>query len=210
VIPEKKMRALSLSILLLSATAFAGTPAPTTDPTVDWLMNQSTTAPATQPTTQPTPVFNSNATDSSLPGVIELSDGQILHGRLSTTEKKPLRLWIESKKDYQDIPLTSIQSIQAAVLWERDEPEWHFKSTGSDIKEFTGKTYPARETSYRFTLTDGQIIDGSVVAPLILTTPAGSVNFILHKRDKGQTGQTLNQLVYITRVGLGETGSGKK
>jgi hypothetical protein len=83
------------------------------------------------------------------------------------------------------------------VLWERDEKEWHFKESGSDIKEFNGKTYPNRETQYTFTLLNGQTLSGGVVEPLYLQTPDGPVLFALHKRDKGEVGQTLKQLVYV-------------
>jgi hypothetical protein len=203
-----RLRAIALSILLISANALAQPPA--TDPTVDWLMGRATTAPTSQPSTQPVGVFKSTEEDGSRLGVIELSDGRRIRGRIGTTAEKPLRVWVEDRKEYQDVPFERIQTIEANVLWERDEPEWRFAASGSNVKEYSGKTYPGRETNYKLTLTGGLIIDGGVVAPLTITTGTGSEVFVLHKRDKGSVGQTLNQLVYVKRVQWDESGSESK
>jgi hypothetical protein len=183
------MRAI-IPILLLANIAMAA------DPTVDWLMQQATTAPTSQPSTQPTAVFHSDDPPVGRQGTIELSDGRTIHGHIETTAEKPVRVWIEKTKEYQDIPFEMIQSIEATVLWEKDEPEWRFKASGSDVKEYTGKTYPARETTYKFTLTNGDIAEGSVVAPLYVSNET----FVLHKRDKGDAGTSLKELVYVKSV----------
>jgi hypothetical protein len=173
---------------------------PTTDPTLDWLMNQPT-PPASAPSTQAaSPFKNSDDDKSSRPGVITLSDGTIVRGSIATTPERPIRVWVEEDKEYQDIPLSTIQSIDAEVLWERDEKEWRFKSSGSDVKEYSGKTYPARETRYKLTLTDGTTVTGGVVAPLYVTVNGQTKTLVLHKRDKGEVGQTLGQLVFIKSV----------
>jgi hypothetical protein len=202
------LRVIAPSVLLISVNAFAQTPA--TDPTVDWLMGRATTAPASQPSTQPAGVFKSTEEDRSRQAIIELSDGRSVRGRINTTAEKPLRVWVEDRKEYQDVPFELIQTIEANVLWERDEPEWRFAANGSDVKEYTGKTYPGRETNYKLTLTNGQTIEGGVVAALTIVTETGSEDFVLHKRDKGSVGQALGQLVYVKRVEFGESRSGKK
>jgi hypothetical protein len=204
------MRAVVIPIFLMGIPALAQITQPAADPTVDWLMDRAATAPATSPSTQPAGVFNPDEKDFSRPGVIELSDGRSIHGRISTTSEKPLRVWVEAKNEYQDVPFALIQSIEATVLWEREEPEWRFKASGSDVKVYSGKTYPARETTYKIQLTNGQTVEGSVVAPLTVTTDTEADEFILHKRDKGSAGQTLNQLVYVKAVRLGEPGNEKK
>ena len=35
-----------------------------------------------------------------------------------------------------------------------------------------------------------------------MQTPEGEKNFALHKRDKGEVGQNLKDLVYVTKVDL--------
>ena len=159
-------------------------------------------AAATQPTTTPL-ALRGGENDDAREGTIELSDGKTIRGRIATTAEKPVRVWVEAEKQYEDIPFSMIKTIEASVVWERDEREWRFKASGSDVKEYSGKTYPARETSYKITLSDGQTFEGGVVAPLYVTDADGATKtYVLHKRDKGEVGQTLGQLVYVKRVSL--------
>ncbi len=217
-----KLLVLAL-VSCIPAGAFAAPPTPPAtqpatapaDPTLDWLLNQATTAPsapapATVPSTQEETPFGENKNPDIRRGAITLSDGEKIPGKLATTAEQPIRLWDEQKKEYRDIPWKVIKSMQAKVLWEREEPEWHFKESGSDIKEFSGKTYPNREMQYTIELRNGQSVTGGVAAPIYLQTPKGNKLFILHKRDKGEVGQTLKDLVYVKRVDLEEDEDGKK
>ncbi len=130
-----------------------------------------------------------------------LSDGTTIKGKIATTTDKPIRIWVEKEKDYEDVPFDQIASAQGKVLWERDEKEWNFKETGSDIKVYSGRTYPARQMQYAFTLTDGTIIEGDVVAPLYFTASDGKTKtYVLYKRDKGEIGQGLKDRVYVKSV----------
>ncbi len=139
--------------------------------------------------------------DQSRPGKLTLSDGTVITGKLATTIDKPIRVWVAKEKDYEDLPLDQIASAEAIVVWERDEQEWNFKETGSDIKVYSGRTYPARQTQYKFTLTDGSIITGDVVAPLYVTTSDGKTKtYVLYKRDKGEIGQKLSDRPYVKTV----------
>jgi len=195
-------------------------PAPTTsqapkaDAATDWLLGQAAAAPSTPkedddgrpaaPTSRPASPFaaagsNIAADPAARQGVMLLSNGEKIHGRFATTQGKPLRIYDEHEV-FRDVPFDLVRSAEAKVLWERDEKEWHFRESGSDIKEYSGKTYPARETQYTLTLVNGQTVTGSIVAPLYLQSRDGPYTFILHKRDKGEPGQTLKQLVYVQKV----------
>ena len=172
------------------------------DPTMDWLLGQSkpATAPTTAPTSQPARVFDDKPDRNERSGEVTLSDGKTVKGLISSTPDKPLRLWDEKASKYIDIPFHSIASMEAVVIWEREEPEWRFKESGSDIKIFTGKSYPAHELVYKVTLSNEQIIEGGIVAPVKIRQEAGIVSKVLHKRDKGNVGQTLKDLVYIKKI----------
>jgi hypothetical protein len=85
-------------------------------------------------------------------------------------------------------------------VWEREEKEWHFKDSGSDIKEYSGKSYPARETQYKVTLLNDQTMTGGIVAPLYAITTTGDKLLVLYKRSKGEVGQTLKDLAYVKTV----------
>lgn len=195
-------------------TTPAATDQSASDSTLQWIISQSPDAPATQSSGEPSdssspstpaqpPATKSPFAHSAPAGrlaLIHLSDGSQLLGQLDTTPGKPLRLWDEQAKVYRDIPIALIASIHAQVVWERLQPEWHFAASGSDVKEFTGKTYPDRELVYVLTLLNGQTLTGGIVAPLYFRSDALSKTLTLNKRDKGIVGQSLDDLVYVQSV----------
>lgn len=192
-----------LACLAFAALTFGLTTPPSTDPSMDSILglSQHPAASQPQPTTQTTPLKSPGEDDQTRPGELTLSNGTKVKGKITTTVEKPLRIWVEKEKNYEDVPLDQIESAVATVVWERDEKEWNFKETGSDIKVYSGKTYPARQTQYKFTLTDGTIIQGDVVAPLYTTTEDGKTStYVLYKRDKGKVGQKLVDLIYVKSV----------
>lgn len=199
----------SYSQLWAAPPASQPTSAPA-DATLDWLLQQSTTAPSlpagdTSATQPASPLASKTKGDGYREGTIMLNGGnEKIRGRIGTTRGKPVRVWNDEDKEYRDIPFALVRSLEAKILWERDEKEWHFKESGSDIKEYTGKTYPAREMQYTVTLLNGQTVTGGIVLPLYFETPEGDKTFVLHKRDKGEVGQTLKQLIYVRRVDFAE------
>ena len=195
-------RLCSTLATLLVACAAAG-PA-TRDATADIL---GLSAPATRPTAPPATlpsVFKPSADDGETrTGTVTLSDGTTVTGRIATTAEKPIRIWVPEEKQYEDVALSQVATAEAHVVWERLDPEWDFKQSGSDVKVYSGRTYPARETTYAVTLTDGTVLSGGVVAPLYVTTADGKTRtLVLHKRDKGPAGRALAALVYVKRVEL--------
>ncbi len=205
-IPSHQARTFMCGILLLglfSPLAQSQTTQP--DNTLDWLLTQpapsaTTTQPTTQPSTQPDSPFTAKADKDALRAKITFSDGTTLEGTITSTPGKPVRLWDDARAEYRDIPLKLIGKFQAEVVWERDQPEWKFIESGSDIKEMTGKTYPARELIYTVTLVNDEMIKGGIVAPLYFTDPQGSKTLVLNKRQKGEVGQTLDELKYVKAV----------
>ncbi len=192
--------AIAVAMLLCVAAG------PATRDAADDILGLSAPAPphpTTEPATRPS-VFKPAADDGETrDGAVTLSDGTVLAGKIATTAEKPIRIWVEQEKQYEDVPLSQVARAQVQVTWERDEPEWNFKESGSDVKVYSGRTYPAREQTYKFTLTDGTVIAGGVVAPLYVTTADGkSRTLVLHKRDKGTIGQKLADVVYVKTVEL--------
>ena len=209
-----------VGVLLLISLAVSPTTQSTTQPShrsadsaVDEIFSTATSAPATPPvtsklnppTTAPSPLTMGKADPDVRTGTITLNDGTTITGQIATTAGKPMRIWDDQAKEFRDLPLRMVTSITAQVLWEKDEPQYRFKESGSDIKVETGKTYPARETAYKFSLTDGSTVTGGIVAPLYLSgSDGGSTTYILHKRDKGDPGQTLPDLKYVKQVDFGK------
>ena len=208
----------SLCVILFSASA-ALAAGPTTrpstqpagDPDLDFVVSQGqkVSGPAKDEKPASSPFIPAQDSDTRQ-GTITTSDGEKIHGKLSHTAEKPVRVWVEAEMEYHDIPFKLIARFEATVTSEYDEKEWHFKESGSDIKEFTGKSYPCRETSYTLTLVNGQTITGGIVEPIYLQTRDGPYLFSLLKRDKGKVGQTLKQLIYVKRVDFADVKPGKK
>jgi hypothetical protein len=183
---------------------------PDTQPsTADWLLSGASIAPSSPPTTGPSDAPTTAPSvlrpaheirDESRSATMVFSDGRTITGKFSTTLRQPVRVYVEGETKYEDIPFSMIKTIEAKVLWEREEPEWKFKESGSDIKEYSGKTYPNRQTDYIFTLTDGTVISGATAAPIYLERDGEEKVFILHKRDMGKPGEKLDQLVYVKTV----------
>jgi hypothetical protein len=222
------LRTTALYSLILAGVALLSAAAPTTAPTsqpapqdaaTDWLLGAATTKPAIVPASQPvtgSPLLSKDQSDpDQRHGTITLSDGTTITGQIATTAGKPLRLWDEQAGEYLDTPMRLVKSIKAQIVWEQDEPEWRFKESGSDIKINTGKTYPARETNYTIELTDGKTIKGAIVAPLYTRSDKANNSgdnkgdektYVLHKRDKGEVGKTLKDLIYVAEVTFDEPG----
>lgn len=164
------------------------------------MLAHPTTAPAaTAPTTAASPLV-SDANEEPRTGTITLSDGIKLTGQITTTADKPLRVYDENEKQYIDVPFDKIALIKAEVVWERDEKEWQFKLSGSDEKVYSGKSYPARETRYTITRLDGTKVSGAIDAPIYFKQGDQRRTLVLHKRDKGEVGRTLKQLIYVQSV----------
>ncbi|MDB5171812.1 MAG: hypothetical protein JWN51_585 [Phycisphaerales bacterium] len=208
-----------LLLLLLTSVATAGPatkPAtkPSADADVDWLLGHGKAVDASKekaaPASQPASPFVDKKDQTVRFGTITLSNGEKISGKLAHTADKPVRVWVEAEGEYHDVPYKFIQSFEARVISERDEKEWHFKESGSDLKEFTGKSYPVRETQYTLTLLNGQTLTGGIVEPLYLETRDGAVTFSLLKRDKGAVGQDIKKLVYVKRVDFGEANPAEK
>ncbi len=195
------------SLIALPATfASAQTPTtrPATDDAIDFILNTDAAIPTSQPssTTAPaSPLVNKAAANQRRSATFTFSDGSTITGSTTTTLEKPIRVWDPAKEEFIDIPFQHITSAVAVILWERDQREYQFLTSGSDIKTYTGKTYPARETAYTFTLKDGKTVTGSVVAPFNVQPTDGAEKLIvLSKRDKGAVGQALKDLIYVTKV----------
>jgi len=189
-----------LSILLAAQTAPA-------DPSMNWLLEQATTAPATQPADEawdaPAPVLANPARDAAWrDATITLSNGERVRGRVTTTLGKPIRIYDLEREEFRDFAWNLIERFDATVQWERIEKEWKFRESASDIREYSGRTYPARLIQYTLTLKNGKTASGGIVAPLYIEKlgSTDTLTLVIHKRQKGEIGQTLDQLVYIQSV----------
>jgi hypothetical protein len=178
----------------------------------------STVFPSRQVLAQEPPAVNPFAPrptvrEDAMPGYVELSDGTILVGQIYMTRDKRLKVYDENVQRQREIPLSVVAQIDCKILKEWMEKEWRFQETTRDEKYYTGRQYPAREYEHTITLKDGRQITGGLAEILYVETEqdrnaSGSrsepIRLILHKRQKGEIGQTLKDLVYVKTVKLGE------
>jgi len=159
----------------------------------------TTASAATQPPDNPFGKPRSRP-DHALPGVVVFSNGRKLPGYIWTAAGKEWRLYERASRQFRDIPFDVVKVIDGLVEWERMEDDWRWKEGGSDVKVLTGHTYPDRKTYFTFTLIDDRKLTGDI-AQMFYVELAGQVSqVILHKRQEGKIGQTLDDIPYVKQV----------
>ncbi len=145
---------------------------------------------------------NNNTSLAVRTGVVILSDGKTLSGRVWTTLKTPFRVWLPDIKQYRDIDIRLIKHIQVQVLAAKEIRDWRYQQEGSDIKNYSGKTRPRISFAYSFTLLNGKLITGTLDAPLYVRAAGHTANLIIYKRVEGKLGEKLSAVVYVKSVTL--------
>ena len=155
--------------------------------------------------------------DDAVPGYLEMSDGKMIVGNIYMTRDKRLKIYDEGTKRQREIPLRVVKQIECKVLKEWMEKEWRFKELALNEKYYTGRQYPSRECEYTITLRDGRTITGPL-AELFYVQPyvydvgesrshrpgVKAEKHLVHKRQKGDPGTTLQDLTYVKLIKLGE------
>lgn len=153
--------------------------------------------------------------DDAVPGYVEMSDGTIYAGNVYMTRDKRLKVWDASMERQREIPLRVVAQIECKVEKEWIEREWKFKELALDEKMYTGKKYPSRVYTHTVTLRDGRKLTGPLAEILYVRPFADSEGkldasqletkkLLIHKRDKGETGMQLKDLLYVKTVKLGK------
>lgn len=145
--------------------------------------------------------------EDAIPGYLELSNGNVYPGNLYLTRDHRLKILDIKTGRHREIPLKVIRRIDAKILKEWMEKEWRFKENANDEKVYTGRTYPSREYVHVISLNDGHKIEGALAAIIYVQKDSGAAaeRFLLHKRDKGETGTPLRSMIYVRAIFLGES-----
>ncbi len=144
--------------------------------------------------------------EDAVPGYVELSSGEVRPGQVFLTREHRLKVYDDAQKRQREVPLEALQKLDAVVVKEWLEKEWRFRENANDEKVYTGRAYPVRELEYRLTLKDGRVLKGSLAGILYVQADGrpDPERFVLHKRDKGDVGTGLKDLVYVKSVRLGQ------
>ena len=210
-----------IAALAVASALWAAPPAPqpTTQPAsrpssnLDYWLDraaQPATGTVDAAATQPRATSRPATARRGVPGVVELSDGRILAGAISTTADQPLLVHLFDQKRWRRVPLVCVLSITAEVVSEDMEPQWRPKEIGSPDRIYTGRLYPTRRLRRALRLADGSTITGTIKGqPITLSPPPAGAGqsattrpgpFILAERTRGQAGESLDELVYVQRI----------
>ena len=161
----------------------------------------------------------SSVREDTMPGYIEMSNGEVFPGLLYITRDKRLEIYDVELKRQRTIPIEKIAKIETNVEKEWMEKEWRFKELASDEKMFTGREYPCRMFTYTLTFDDGRELEGPLSGIIFVQkleegedTAVGHIperdapRFYFHKRDSEKTnvGKKLPDIHYVKFVKIGD------
>jgi len=149
-------------------------------------------------------VFKKAPPDYAVAGTLATSDGKSLTGSVYTTLGKPLTIYDRAEKRFVEFTLKDVSRIDVSVEEEHEEPVWRWKESGSDEKIFTGKSYPWKKYLSTVTFTGGTKIAGDLSGLVYVEAAGKKTRFVFYKRQQGDEGQALSDLVYVTSVVLGD------
>lgn len=177
--------------------------------------------PADEPPALSNPLSRREAVDvreDTMPGYIEMSNGEVFPGLLYITRDKRLEIYDVELKRQRTIPIHKIAQIQCNVEKEWMEEVWRFKELASDEKMFTGQTYPCRTFTYTLTFDDGRTLEGPMsgliyVQPLkededatvghVPERDAERLYFNKRQAEKTNIGKKLEDIHYTKLVKIG-------
>ena len=145
--------------------------------------------------------ISSFAATAPAPAVITMSDGTVLSGKLSVIGSRPLTL-VPFGEDRQRMVLFSdILSIDHQIETNSMERPWVFKESGKAEKVFLDGQYPLMNFKTRITLVSGGTLSGHIIsAAMTLKSDEGSKKVFLERQIKGEVGQTLADIAYISNI----------
>jgi len=153
------------------------------------------------------PVIEEDAGDAGKPagidGAVRLSDGTVIHGKVSLPEGARLRLFDARVRRAFYLDLGQIAAIRTVVEHEAMEEAWTWEEEGSRKKVALGWKHPLRNYGQEVELRDGTLLAGHLyAATLYIDDGAKERRLKLPRQDKGARGQTLADLVYVASVDL--------
>jgi hypothetical protein len=188
--------ALSLAVSASSAGEKSSGDSPKPPPDIRYV-DDDTPEPPTQspiePRTEPTP-------PDAVKGFLQLSSGDRVEGAIHLTRDALLKFYHAEKKTLLGIRLAELTHIEQQPAVERMEKEWRWLENANDRKVYTGKKYPMRELETVLHMKDGRTLKGELTALLFVANGNGTQRFVLHRRQKGDPGQKLSDLLYVKLV----------
>jgi len=153
-----------------------------------------------EPTKPPIGRENEPPPPDAVKGFLLLSNGDRVEGDVHLTRDAVLKFYHTEKKALLSVRLAELTHIEQLPTVERMEKEWRWLENANDRKVYTGREYPLRELETILHMKDGRTLKGELAALLFVTNENGRQRFILHKRQKGESGQKFSELLYVKLV----------
>jgi len=137
--------------------------------------------------------------ETNRPGEVQFSNGESAEGTLSLSPGSELKIYVGST--LKTLPLDRVREVLLEPVKETMDQKWRFEEAGRTQKKYWGQPYPVRELRATITLVDGPVFHGHLFTTVLyLAGPEQTTKIVLRAKDKGQEGQTFNDLVYPTRL----------
>ena len=134
-------------------------------------------------------------------GRVELSNGAVLEGLISTTPGASLRLQVGD--DLKDVPLKAVRELRFVPEHESMEQKWRFVEAGRNEKKKWGAPYPVRELQTQMILSGGRVFTGHLYTTVLYVAQSNeTAKVVIKAKDKGTEGQTFQDLIYPVRLAL--------
>ncbi len=134
-------------------------------------------------------------------GTLTLSDGTACTGEVTLTKDKKLELFLVDEKKRYAIDFAEVVEIRSEIEKESLEHPWHFVEESRSEKVYLPETYPLRKILLSVTLASGPTLKGHVTAtPIYVRVDDEKKRYLLYADQKGEVGQSLEDLVYVKSV----------
>ena len=139
------------------------------------------------------------AGEDGRPGTVQLSNGEVITGLISTTPGSCFRM--QAGNDLKDVALAAVQELRFHPERESLEQKWRFIEAGRTAKKKWGKPYPIRELGATLCLASGQTLTGHLYTTVLyIQRPEETTKLVIKAKDKGGEGQALKDVVYPVRI----------
>jgi hypothetical protein len=137
-------------------------------------------------------------------GLLTRSNGDAFAGRLYLTRDKRLELYSDAARQWHRLRLRDLRSLEWNVEFEREEREWRWKHSGSDVKVYTGRKKLDRRYRTVATTLKGERIEGHIRGTVIYVQSSQiRRKFFLYWNHPSDFDQKPEGLLYVARIDFG-------
>ncbi len=132
--------------------------------------------------------------------VVTYSDGRVVKGKLFIRGETNIKAFDLERKTYVTFPFSDVVGITVRIEAESMEKVWYFKEEGNPEKTYTGEEYPLRSYITRFKLRNGAEFETHFTGVISIKIEDQEDRVFFFIKQKGDTTQSLKDLVYVTSV----------